>query len=183
VCAEDGDPCSTDLCRDGQCVHEPVPDRDTCLPVQGAFRKSLGLAALARGLMVEIDDAGASGARTGRGVVAGLTERLRRVENALDAGALALAGRAAPAVLAATTGGIPATPAQQRAQIAFTQVLRTPTQVRSFLELVTEARTRAQLGRDAARGLRRRGRLLLRGTKNLKGELRRLQQVSMTFAR
>jgi hypothetical protein len=183
MCAEDGDPCSADQCRDGQCVHPPVPERETCLPVQGAFRKTLGLAALTRGLMAEIDAGVVPGARSGRGVGATLMERLHRVEIALDAGALALAGRAETAGPQAITGGIPATPAQRRAQIAFTFVLNAPAQVRSFLQVVAEPRTRAQLGRDASRSFRRRGRLLLRGTKNLKGELRRLQQVSKTFAR
>jgi hypothetical protein len=188
-CAEDGDPCSTDVCRDGRCVHDVVPAHETCLPVQGAFRKTLGLAALASELVADIEGGMSSGASSGRGVIAALTERLGRVETDLGAGAEALAGRtgasqaAAGALQAATAGALAETPAQQRARIAFTMVLKTPRQVRSFLQLVAEARARAQLGREPARGLRRRGRLLLRGTKNLKGELRRLQQVSSTFAR
>jgi hypothetical protein len=153
-----------------------------CLPVQGAFRKTLGLAALTRGLVADIEGGTPSGANTGRGVLGALTDRLGRVEADLGAGAEALAGRAAD-IQPATTGGIPESPAQQRARIAFTMVLKTPRQVRSFLQLVAEARARAQLRRDSARTLRRRGRLLLRGTKNLKGELRRLQQVSSSFAR
>ncbi|HJQ85136.1 MAG TPA: hypothetical protein VKA21_13720, partial [Candidatus Binatia bacterium] len=64
-----------------------------------------------------------------------------------------------------------------------TQVLRTPRQVRAFLTIVAEARARAEVGRETARTLRRRGRALLRGTKTLKGDLQRLQGVSQTFAR
>jgi hypothetical protein len=182
-CAEDGDPCTTDVCQEGACVHQTGPEHETCLPVQGAFRKTLGLAALTRGLAADIEGGMPAGASAGRGVLTALLDRLGRVEDDLGAGAEALAGRSAALLQPATTGSIPESPAQQRARIAFTMVLKTPRQVRSFLQLVAEARARAQLRRDSARVLRRRGRLLLRGTKNLKGELRRLQQVSSSFAR
>jgi hypothetical protein len=187
-CAEDGDPCSNDLCRDGLCVHEAVPAPETCAPVQGAFRKSLGLAALTRALVVDVETGRRPEASTERGVLGALMERLARVESDLGASADALAGRSGGATAStvsprAAAATIPETPAQERARIAFTMVLRTPRQVSGFLQLVAEARARAQIGRPAARGLRRRGRLLLRGTKNLKGELRRLQRVSMSFAR
>jgi hypothetical protein len=71
----------------------------------------------------------------------------------------------------------------QRARIAFTRVLHTPAKVRSFLTVLAEAQARSELGPATTRTLRRRGRLLLRGTKTLKGDLRRLQRVSQTFAR
>jgi hypothetical protein len=99
------------------------------------------------------------------------------------AAARALAGRdaAAPGVRAAAAYA--ETAAQLRTRTAFTHVLRTPRQVRAFLQIVSEARARAEIGRETGRTLRRRGRLLLRGTKTLKADLQRLQRVSQTFAR
>jgi hypothetical protein len=53
----------------------------------------------------------------------------------------------------------------------------------NFLQILALARTRATLGQDAAHELRRRGRLLLRGTKTLKGDLKRLRKVTAAPAR
>jgi hypothetical protein len=183
VCAEDGDPCTDDLCSASRCLHTPVPQVVTCSPVVGAFRKTLGLASLTRGLMAEVEGANQPSG-TGGGSMAALTARLEKVETDLVAASGALSGKI-------TSDGkpnvprtsLPETPAQLRARIAFVQVRKTPKAVQNFLQLVTEARARAALQREHARALRRRGRLLLRGTKTLKGELKRLQQVSKHFTR
>src|SRR5207247_9195333 len=53
-CAEDGDPCSDDLCFGGRCAHEPVPSETTCAPVDEAFRWALALQGLVRGLSADV---------------------------------------------------------------------------------------------------------------------------------
>jgi Dictyostelium (slime mold) repeat len=183
VCAEDGDPCTDDLCSSGRCLHTPVPEVVTCSPVLGAFRKTLGLASLTRSLMAEVEGQNQPSG-TGGGSMAALSARLDKVETDLLAASGALSGKVTAdqkPSLARTS--LPQTPAQLRARIAFVKVRKTPKAVQQFLRLVTEARTRAALQREHARALRRRGRLLLRGTKTLKGELKRLQRVSKSFTR
>src|SRR5207237_10204581 len=111
---------------------------------------------------------------------------LERAAEDLDAAGQALAGKAdAGAARVAVRGAAAFAPtvAQERARVAFTRVLRTPARVRSFLAVLAEPQARPEPGPQATRTLRRRGRLLLRGTKSLKGDLRRLQRVSQTFAR
>ena len=182
ACGEDGDPCTDDVCRGGTCTHVPGPDPASCAVVKPPFEKALGLAALARTLMAMADGGPASAARpAGPGVTAALA-RLTRVDDDLQGAVRALAGRdgaAPPGTAAALAETVP----QLRARLAFTHVLRTPAQVRAFLQVVSDARARAELGRETGRTLRRRGRLLLRGTKTLKGDLQRLRRVSQTFAR
>lgn len=182
TCGEDGDPCTDDVCRSGACIHVPGADAASCAVVKPPFEKALGLAALARTLMAMADGGPASAARpAGPGVTAALA-RLTRIDDDLEGAVRALAGRdggAPPGTAAALAETVP----QLRARLAFTHVLRTPSQVRAFLQVVSDARARAELGRDTGRTLRRRGRLLLRGTKTLKGDLQRLRRVSQTFAR
>ena len=182
TCVEDGDPCTDDVCQNGQCVHAEVPGAVTCAPVKGSFRKALGLAALTRNLMSAVQNAHAVTAGPIPGVTASVS-RLGRVEADLEGAVMALSGKAATPLGSVRAATIPETTAQQRARIAFTHVLRTPQQIRSFLAVVSEARTRAELGRTTAGALRHRGALLLRGTKTLKGDLKRIRQVSQTFAR
>jgi hypothetical protein len=107
---------------------------------------------------------------------------LEHAAEELDAAGAVLAGKADAGAAAAAPGFAPSV-AQQRARVAFTRVLHTPAEVRSFLAVLAEAQARAELEATTTRALRRRGRLLLRGTKTLKGDLRRLQRVSQTFAR
>jgi hypothetical protein len=176
-CAEDGDPCSEDVCRDGACRHEAVPDWKACAPVQGAFRKALALVSLARGLRADVAGVAPAGSRAG---VGGMLTPLSRVEANLKAAIAALTGRD---VAPATVAGFPETAAQARARTALAQLGRTTADVRAFLALCRTKRGRAVLGSDGRRAARSRGGVLLRGTKSLKAELRRLQQVSRTFAR
>jgi len=175
-CAEDGDACTTDVCRNGICAHEPAVDTTGCAPVQDPFRKTLGLGELTQGLVADV-------AAQGDVRLAPLVARLTGIESDLAAAARALAGEpvtgsASPRALAA--GFEPADQtglsAEQRARIAFTQVLHTPRQVASFLDDLAAARQRAGLPPTVARDLRHRGRVLLRGTKALKAQLRRLQR-------
>jgi len=178
VCAEDGDPCTDDLCSGSRCLHTAVPQAITCAPVLGAFRKSLGLASLTRGLMAEVESNNQPSG-TGGGSMALLSARLAKIEADLVSVSGALSGKLAPDQEPTVSRAY--TPAQQRARIALVQVRKTPKAVQSFLQLVADARARGALARDHARALRRRGRLLLRGTKTLKAELKRLQQVRKRF--
>jgi hypothetical protein len=182
TCAEDGDPCTDDVCQDTRCVHVQVPEAATCATVKASFRKALGLAALARTLMAAVQNAHAETAQPIASVTTAIG-RLGHVEADLHGAVLALSGKATTAAASAPTAGFPETTGQARARIAFTHVLRTPQQIQSFLSVVSEARTRAELGGTTSQTLRRRGRLLLRGTKTLKGDLKRIRQVSHTFAR
>jgi hypothetical protein len=183
ICAEDGDPCTDDQCSKGICTHQNVPEVVTCQPVLGAFRKSLGLTSLTRGLMAEVKGMNApSGA--GSGAIGALGQRLEIVETTLLGVVNALAGKlSAEQPRKRARIDLPETPAQQRARIAFVQIKRTPKQVQAFLQQLTEARARAALRLEHVRALRRRGRLLLRGTKTLKGELKRIQRVKKDFTR
>jgi hypothetical protein len=183
-CAEDGDPCSDDRCHQGLCRHEPIPQVTTCTSVTAPFRKALGLAALTRSLAQDTANALQLGSST-EPSIASLTGRLQSVEDDLARVGLALAGKAigtaGPAVSAPPI--LLEAPAQQRARLAFVQVRRTPASVRGFLRTLGSARIRAALGRENAAPLRRRGRLLLRGTRTLKGDLRRIQRVTGKLAR
>ena len=175
ACAEDGDACTTDACSGGICVHEPAVDTTGCAPVQEPFRQTLALGELTQGLEVDVAAAGEA--------LAPLVGRLAGIESDLAAAARALAGEPVAdsgSTRALAVGLEPAEAtglsADQRARIAFTAVLHTPRQVAAFLDELAAARQRAGLEPGVARDLRRRGRMLLRGTKSLKAHLRRLQR-------
>src|SRR5439155_3110 len=53
-CAEDGEPCTDDLCFGGRCTHEPIPSQTTCEPVTEAFRWALALQGLVRGISADV---------------------------------------------------------------------------------------------------------------------------------
>ncbi|HJQ84979.1 MAG TPA: hypothetical protein VKA21_12930, partial [Candidatus Binatia bacterium] len=63
-----------------------------------------------------------------------------------------------------------------RARIALKHVLRTPREVAAFLDLLARARRRGLVPRPKANLLRADGRRLLKGTRALKADLRRLQR-------
>src|SRR6266404_4262297 len=175
ACAEDGDACTTDVCRGGICAHEPAVDTTGCAPVQEPFRQTLALGELTQGLEADVAAAGEA--------LAPLVGRLAGIESDLAAAARALAGEPVAdsgSTRALATGFEPAEAtglsADQRARIAFTAVLHTPRQVSAFLDDLAAARQRAGLPPAVARDLHRRGRMLLRGTKALKAQLRRLQR-------
>ncbi len=175
ACAEDGDACTTDVCRGGICAHEPAVDTTGCAPVQEPFRQTLALGELTQGLAADVAAAGEA--------LAPLVGRLAGIESDLAAAARALAGEPVAdsgSTRALATGFEPAEAtglsADQRARIAFTAVLHTPRQVSAFLDDLAAARQRAGLPPAVARDLHRRGRMLLRGTKALKAQLRRLQR-------
>jgi hypothetical protein len=152
-----------------------------CAPVRGAFRKALGLMTLTRGLQADVVGAPATAAAGNDGTAGTLLTPLGRVEADLKAATDALAGRVgAPAV---TGAGLAETPAQTRARIALGLLTRTPAQARTFLAVARGPHARVMLGATGWRTVRRHGVVLLRGTKSLKAELRRLRQVTRTFVR
>jgi slime mold repeat-containing protein len=168
-CAEDADPCTADICRNGRCAHEPTRNPADCSPVQGAFRQTIALGNLAA--EIDADLAAASASALEPALV-----HLDRIETALDEAARALAGKGAPeAQLAPYPAVIPDMPAAERARIAFTTVLRTPREVNAFLQTLARVQARRALGRQATRTARLRGRLLLRSTRALRTDLRGLQ--------
>jgi len=173
TCAEDADACTRDVCSGGVCAHQPEADQAQCAPVQDAFRQTLAAGTVAAELHDDL-------AATGAPVAAVALTRLAAIEAQLEAAAAALDGLppgVTPA-LAIHPAADSTMTAQERARIAFTTVLRTPRQISAFLETLSEARARAQLGRPTAKHFRRRGRVLLHATRVLRANLRALQAGS-----
>jgi hypothetical protein len=67
--------------------------------------------------------------------------------------------------------------------MAFAQLREAPKAVRAFLRGLGPARRQGLFSRATARDLKQQGATLLRGTKSLRQELKRLQRVSSHFAR
>jgi hypothetical protein len=170
ACAEDADACTRDVCRGGACAHQPETDQAACAPVQDVFRETLAVSTVAAELHDELASKDAP-------IAAVALARLVAIEAQLEAAAAALDGERtgitpALAVVPREASGMSA---DERARIAFTNILRTPRQINGFLRILAQAQARAQLGRPTAKHFRRRGRLLLRGTRTLRTELRALQ--------
>jgi hypothetical protein len=179
VCAEDGDPCSDDRCRAGACRHERVPQHETCVPVEDAFRRALALLALTRSLAVSTEAVGRAQPTAIRGER--LTAPLLRLQQELERAVAALAGRV-PVTVGAAAAGVPETPAQARARAALLVVGRMPLEARSYLRALSAARRQ---GLEAAhvQALGQQGRALRRGVKRLKVELKRLRRTKVQFAK
>ena len=168
ACAEDADPCTVDVCRGGECVHERATDTSACTPLQGVFRETLALGDLTAALVAEVADVAPASA-------GGLVARLTRVGDDLAAAARALAGEPAGIVPAtARPRTATDTPLALRARIAFTHVLRTPRELSTFLQDVAGALAKGELDGSTGRKLRRGGRRLLVGTRMLRAELKQL---------
>lgn len=183
-CAEDGEPCTDDLCRASDCAHDPVPDTATCEPVTRAFRQALALEALARGLMASVADAFAGAAGGGQALATpeGMLARLGTVTLSLEEVSRTLSGKSPlPPDAGGRVRGVPKTIAQLRAEAALGQLAKKPADVRAFLRLTAGAKRREELSRDSARALRSSGRLVLERMRKLRRELRRLRRVSQTF--
>jgi hypothetical protein len=172
-CAEDGLPCTDDVCRGAACGHLATPDAATCEPVTKAFRLALALAAQARGLVPAVRDLGAGDAAAARALA-----RLAAAEVALHDAARTLAGKV-PLPAAAGAGGLARTPAQRRAAAAAVRLAGLRGALR---ELLGDLRGAGGRDRAAFVDVRGRGRALRRGVRRLGAELRRLQRVQQTFA-
>ncbi len=173
-CAEDTDACTVDVCRDGACAHERPADTTGCAPVQGVFRQTIALRAITQDLRADVTAADL-------GSVDALVAHLTSIEASLAAAQQALAGDTpGPVALVVRPSVASSVPANLRARIAFTDVLKTPREVAAFLDEVDRAQQRAAIVRSVGRMLRRGGRRLLSGTKSLKADLRRLQRGAVT---
>jgi hypothetical protein len=181
-CAEDGEPCTNDLCRTGACAHDDVPDTVTCEPVTRAFRQALALEGLSRRLMATVGEAFTPNA-SGPAVVtqSNMVAHLTPVTASLEEISRLLSGKAAVPPDDGRIRGVPKTLAQLRADAAIVELRRKPSEVRAFLRLTGTAKRKRQVPRESARTLKSEGRLVLERMKKLGKELRRLRRVSQTF--
>jgi hypothetical protein len=173
-CAEDGDPCSDDVCQEARCTHAPVSEVDLCAPIRGIFRRTLGLGALARELLASLTEVPDVDAHP-------LAERLQRLDGGLTEAALILSGRVdvparpRPRVVEETS-------AQRRARAAAASLAGAPRAARVLTRVMRGRESRDMLGRERAVTLRRRMRELARGIVALKADLARVQQVQALLA-
>jgi hypothetical protein len=179
VCAEDGDPCSDDRCRGGTCEHQLISQHLTCEPVENAFRRALALLALTRSLAGSMVTAGATQLTTAERLTAPLT----RLDQELDATLDTLSGRTTIPILVSRSTGLPETPAQARARAALLLVGRMPLEARTFLEALSLAPRDQGVDKDELRALTDQGRVLRRGVKRLKTELKRLRRSTLQFVK
>lgn len=172
ACADDHDPCTTDRCVAGVCVHVDVPSRPTCEPLVDSYRRTLGLADLVGEVRAAIEAAPMPD--LARAIVRdALDDTLADLGNASDV----LAGRVP---IPEPDAG--RTIAQARARVAFGIARLTPGHVRAAMKALASPGVRVALGPPAA-DLARRVRFLYRSTNQFKRELRRLQRVSGALAR
>jgi len=170
-CAEDGDPCTADVCGGGRCAHLALPDRETCSAVAGAFRQALALEGTARGLQEMMSPA----------TPAPVLTRLAGIRDALETTARILSGKTHADATPTPPGALPQTPLQQRARLALGVLARARPQVVAFARSM-----RGSPGRGYPAGvpdLRQRSRSLVHGTRALRGQLRRLLGVRSTLVR
>ncbi len=180
-CAEDGDPCTTDVCTVASCAHAKIPNAVTCAPVEGAFRRALSLAGVARGLAADIAGLVTPQAALVGGPVNELPPRLEQIVAEIEATARILAGKSAAASgpVLLLGGQIPETPAQERGRLAGIQLRRTPLEITRLLKLLRRSRT--TIDGETRRNLLQRGHVLLRGTRRLRVELQRIRRVGQSF--
>jgi len=174
-CAEDGEPCTDDVCRADSCVHASVPDALTCEPVTKAFRLTLVLASQARAIAANV----ARLAPDGQAVAAHARARLAQIELALRDTARTLAGKTAlPAARRAE--GFERTTGQLRAIAASSTLAGVPGLVREAIFVLRRLAPSSDpplLATTIERGL-----ALRRGVRRVKLELKRLRRVQQTFA-
>jgi hypothetical protein len=163
-CAEDGDACTSDVCGDGRCLHEPVADRATCNAVEIPFRQALALENAARSLESTMS----------AGISAPLLARLSGVGDLLGTTARVLSGKTASTTTARPPGALAETPLQQRARTALGILVQARPQTVALAH---------DLGRPTAGASARQIRVLLRGTRALRAELRRLLVVRTSLVR
>lgn len=183
-CTEDDNPCTLDRCRGGSCAHDAVTDPQGCQPLVPSYRRAVTLRGGVERVLNYVFDESDAGGDTFDAIV----EELQAIADSLDATVRVLGGRDAggepPASafrglrLAAT-----ATTAQQRGRVALGWLRSTPSLVQKFLAVVSRGRRLGDLGPDAARELRRNGRILLSETKALKRDVKNLQKTFSVFQR
>ena len=170
-CAEDGDACTADVCANGACAHEAVADRVTCGAVESAFRQALALESAARGL-----DAAVSAA-----MPVPVVTRLAGIRDALGNTARILAGKPVADARSSASGAFLESALQTRARLALGVLARARPQMAAFVHAVSGASSGTHPA--AVSDVARRSRSLVRGTRALRRELRRLLRTSATFVR
>jgi hypothetical protein len=139
--------------------------------VEGAFRHAPALESAARAL---------EGAMRPETPVPVLT-RLVSIREVLGTTARALSGKTSTVPAASPPGTLPETPVQQRARLALALLVRARPQIVAFAHAIGGSSRRA--GPAAASEIGRESRVLLRGARALRAELRRLLAVRSTFVR
>jgi hypothetical protein len=185
ACSEDQNPCTVDQCHAGTCTHDPVDDPTGCSPVVPSYQHAIELRAGVERLLVYMDDEVQVGGNTsGR-----LDDDLAAVAADLDGTASVLAGRTPDSGQPQAARPIPGfrlaadTIAEQRGRVALLWVRAAPAHVLDFLAAVSSGRRHGDVTPDAARELRRNGRILLAGTKALKRDVKNLQKTFSVFQR
>ena len=164
-CEEDGDACTEDVCGTGVCVHDRVVAPSDCTLLQDALRQALSLGTQVGGLVTV---AGDDGLQTNVAL-------LSHVQDDLAAAARALGGKdpGAPGFFDSAF--------RRRVRLALAALRHTRPRLGTFLN--TLSRPPAVMSAEATREVARRARVVDRGVKALKAELRRLRRVLATFAR
>jgi hypothetical protein len=181
-CVEDGDACSDDRCEAAMCRHEAVADVARCAPVRAAFRRALGLAALARKLLAEHERDTRPPGR-GATVAAALGTLLRHADVELRAAAEILGGRTAVPPSREHARVLGETVAEGRARGALPPTRRAAADLRAVMRAAQTARVRGALGRARCATLRRDCHALLLGTQALESALKHVRQRTATLTR
>jgi hypothetical protein len=173
-CAEDGEPCTDDVCHANSCEHASVPDTLTCEPVTKGFRLTLVLASQAHALAATVERL----APVTQPAAARALSRLAQLELALRDTARALSGRTA--LPARRAEGLGPTTGQLRAIAAAGELDGASGLVREIvfnLRRLAPSSDAQLLATTLERGL-----ALRRGVRRLKLELKRVRRVQQTFA-
>lgn len=186
ACSEDQNPCTVDRCRAGACAHDAVDDPSGCSPVVPSYHHAIDLRAGVDRLLAYMNDEAQVGGDTG----SRLDDDLGAVAADLDGVASVLAGRTPdsgqPQGLVRPIGGVRLavdTIAQERGRVALLYARAAPAHVLDFLGRLSSGRRHGDVTPDAARELRRNGRILLTGTKALKRDVKNLQRTFSVFQR
>ena len=185
-CTEDGDPCTIDACRTGDCQHQSDNSGPRCPVLVTPYRTTVSLLEHTRDLEATLRAATATACdRIGTACdVAASTDADRPVallasaDGELGTAALALAGRLADS----SSPSAPRDP-DMRLRLAIGFVSGVPTQLRGFLATLAQAKAQKTIAPAYARARRSEGRKLLTGTAKLRRQLVRAATRHATFAR
>ena len=185
-CSEDGDPCTIDACRSGDCRHDVDGSGPRCVALAAPYRTATSLLAGTRELEAELRAAIAVACnRVGTSCDVApsadadrLVSLLGSTENDLGTAALALAGR----LVESSSPAVSRDPVV-RARLALGLIAGVPTELRGFLATLAQARAQHTVGPAYARARRTEGRRLLSGSGRLRRQLLHIVARRQTFAR
>ncbi len=184
-CTEDADPCTVDVCRLGDCAHEPVTGAD-CPALTAPFRAAIDLASRDVDVRASVA-AAADGTCTkvtpspGCLIVTGATSPAPRLLALLDA-----AHTDFMAAVMALGGRLPGASAPEidvRVRLALGLLQNTPGDLRAFIATAAQGRGRHTIAASFARARQAEARTLLKRTLQLRNQLRRLITKHQSFAR